>query len=212
MVARQAFWSWLSIRMSPRERADIRVWSDVANDILDAARNSARGVAEQHATMIQDGTIYDFRIVTARKTYECSALPFRSGAGWHHLEDWGAWSAPGVTELKFRVGTTKERYLYLVVKGGMDPLSVTMTVDRKTRMAREIAPDNRVIFRADIGSSPRNEHVIRMIVHNPVNLALKTGGADNRQIGVGFLNMVCVPHEDLASRLNFLEAMQMHFV
>ena len=200
-----------STRIS-RERADVRRWADVANDILEAARTSVRAVAEQNTTMIQDGTIYDFRIVTARKNYDCSALPFRSGAGWHHLEEWGAWSAPGVTELKFRVATTTDRYLYLVVKGGMEPLNVTLTVDRKTRMSREIASDNRVIFRADIGSSPRNEHVIRMIVHNPVNLALKTGGADNRQIGVGFLNMVCVPHADISSRLNFLEAMQMHFV
>ena len=45
-----------STRIS-RERADVRRWADVANDILEAARTSVRAVAEQNTTMIQDGTI-----------------------------------------------------------------------------------------------------------------------------------------------------------
>jgi glycosyltransferase involved in cell wall biosynthesis len=192
--------------------ADIRGWADVANDILHAARTAQPRYTEQSTPPIADGQIYDFSIKTARERFGCSALPFRAGPGWHHLEDWGAWSAPGITELRFKVANAESRYFYLVLRGAQDPIEISITVDRDSRASLSIAPGARVIFRADLIGTPKFQHTVRVMAHNPINLAEKTNGADTRRIGIGFLNICCTKASDIASRLNFLETMQMQFI
>ncbi len=194
-----------------REKANIRPWSEVALDILNALGASTPRPKDGVVPTMDDGAIYDFRMATAKKNYGFSAMPFRNGKGWHHLEDWGTWSAPGLTEIRFRVASTEQRYLYLTVVGGSDLLNITLTMDRKYRIDRSINPGEKVIFRLEADES-LDEHVARVMVHNPVDLALKTNGADPRQIGLGFQTMMCAARTDYASRLNFLEAMEMHFV
>ncbi len=194
-----------------RAQANIRPWSAVALDILEALGASSPRPKDGVTPTLVDGAICDFRMSTAKKNFGFSAMPFRSGKGWHHMEDWGTWSAPGLTEIKFRSPTSETRYLYLTVNGGQDPLDMTLTMDRKSRVDRTVNAGERVIFRLEVDADS-NEHVARIIVHNPVDLALKTNGADPRQIGLGFISMMVAPRDDYASRLNFLEAMQMHFV
>jgi glycosyltransferase involved in cell wall biosynthesis len=194
------------------ERAELRTWADVANDILVSAVGCTRRATCGDSPLIQDGLIYDFRIGTAMLHYERSAYPFRSGPGWHHLEDWGAWSAAGVTELKFRTETSEARYLYLVVRGGIEAAELTGSINGKVKLRRQIAAVERAIFRLDLPEQAAGEHSIRMVVQNLVDLRVKTEGADNRKVGIGFINMMCCMKSDVLSRLSFNESMQMYFV
>jgi glycosyltransferase involved in cell wall biosynthesis len=195
-----------------RERANIRTWPDVAADILLAAQSGTRRPADVVSSAVIDGRIYDFTLATARANFECSAQPFRAGVGWHHLEDWGAWSAPGVTELKFRVATSEARYVYLVLRGSVDMLNISVTVDGDIRLSRSVAPGERIILRAELAANQKCVHTIRLVVHNPIDLGRKTDGADKRHVGIGFQNMCCTKCADALARLNFSEAMGMQFI
>ena len=192
--------------------ARLRRWSDIAGDIVRiSGESTSRGIGED-CPEILDGMIYDFRIETAQAAYERSALPFRRGSGWHQLEDWGTWSAPGATELRFKTRNSSARFLYLVVRGAQTAQAVTIVVDKEKRAKPVIPAQERVILRVDLGSTDRKEHVVRIVQPTVTDLNVMTGGADKRKVGIGILNMACIPAEDFGSRLNFLETMQMFFV
>jgi hypothetical protein len=200
-----------SATIASTDRSELRSWADVASDILRAAKGSSRRLSSLGAPLIRDGIIYDFNIDTARRNYACSAYPFRSGTGWHHLEDWGVWSANGVTELKFTTVSSDSRFLYLVIRGGPESSEIIISIDGRLKVRRQVIADDRVTFRLTLAESGVRERIVRIVVQNIVDLAQRTGGSDSRKIGVGFLNMMCVTEDNLAARLNFSEAMQFHF-
>ncbi len=200
-----------------RAQADLRSWHDVATEIF-AAVEAHRGqpFAPARPTM-QDGRIYDFGSLTARLRYPYSALGFRRGNGWHAPEPWGSWSASGLTELSFVASSPASRFLYLRLRGGPRPSTVTVTADRSVRTVRALQTDEEAVLRLDLGGETvagldAQEHTVRLSVVPEVDCASITDGADRRVIGVGVLQVMSATRTDMVARLDFLEATQMQLV
>jgi glycosyltransferase involved in cell wall biosynthesis len=142
------------------------------------------------------------------------------GSQWWDVEEWGVWTRSKKVEMTFAapelVGTSGDNLmLFLHVRGHRQHAQITLELNGVTSEPIVVAPSPpppaaamETVIRVNLtGEMIRQGRIVLNIEQNVLtDLDKLTDGADRRKIGIGLRSLLICAEHDVASRLNFLEA------
>jgi len=181
----------------------LRDWPAVADAILVAAAEAAVEAAPAPAINLALGDRLALRLLPGPIPSLRMALAdaVREGEGWHTLEDWGVWTRPGLAQLRLPLGfgTAAPLRLFIELRGANAPVALSFrTGGRWHRIPVPAGATTSILADppSDFGDG------LSVEFDSGDGATLDNG----RRVGVGVVALMLCQRDDLAARLDWVEA------
>jgi hypothetical protein len=189
-----------------------RQWSDVANDLLQIIAKLANEPRPSpplpEPPLLQPGTVYPIGHGGDRSEYVRSGravvVRMLCDSGWHGIEDWGRWMRGRSASLHFRLSEDRPHDIVLMIAlKSVEGYQGSIRIMVGDVLCRDITPKAGEIERIIVRATPKSR-TVRIDFETTDSI---TVGNDPRLLSLGLCAIAYAPMDDLAARVNLLEAL-----
>ncbi len=189
-----------------------RQWHDVANDLLQITTMLANEVRTPRSPpeppLLQPGTVYPIGHGGDLSEFVRSGRAFlvwvMCDTNWHGFEDWGRWMRGRTASLHFRLSEDRPRDIVLmIVLRTVEEYQGSIRIMVGDGLCHDIMPKAGEIERLVVRTTPKSR-TVRIDFETTDSI---TVGDDPRPLSLGLCAIAYAPMDDLAARVNLLEAL-----
>lgn len=195
-----------------RINANLRDWKDIAREFIDTILNINPSANIRQAALLRApiGRIVLLGKSNALKPSIDLAMAnlLRDGLNWHRLEDWGAWTTPGIAVIRLPLPDEvigQDLMLFLRLRGTAVDTSITVSCWQDDR--RLGSPVEQMI-----GHGTRQSLVFRLKAAAPhLSVTIDAGvgsslGPGDRDVGIGVTHLMLCRADDTAAQHHFMNS------
>ncbi len=195
-----------------RANANLRDWKDITREFIDIILTIKPSASIRQAGLLRAPV---GRIVNLGKSEALTpsidlamANLLRDGLNWHRLEDWGAWTTPGIATIRLPLPDevlNEDLTLFLRLRGTAVDTSITVSCWQDGQL---LAPPIEQV----IGNGARYSLVFRLKVKSPhLSVTIDAGagsslGPGDRDVGIGVTHLMLCRANDTAAQHLFMNA------
>ncbi len=198
-----------------RQKYYPRRWEDICHDVFGALERWRRDddVTDQNwcSPIANLGRYYGLNRNTETRIHPsiASGEIFRTGEAWWGGDDWGCWTKPSPARMAIRINEGRGRYrLYLGLRGlphKDTPYDVTVSNCPTVRGVLQSQKTKWLWF--DLTLSDASEPVVNLVLQGyETDTSRSRSEEELRTVALGVLGFMVCRQDDVAARMNFVEA------